>query len=306
MSNDKPKKIQVQRRVKKITAPCDKLCNQIFNYPADEYAEIIEYGDRCDCVEVVKKKGRKEIITPYWLELVEGFEDKLPPDKFTREVLFHAMNFFEQGIRIITPSMILDSMTGGEEKRNVYKEQYAAIKAALDKLGFTRIKINLAPLFAACPKYAANFKGDRSRAELVGILLPMRYLETEINGHKTLAIELLSESPLMTVAKLKKQLLKYDLTPLAISGQHNTAQVITVKNWLLRRIELIKQRKQNPSILFKTLYEECGLTDATKRQKQETRKVIDDILNSFKADGVIHNFEFEKQGIAYRNIKIYL
>ena len=216
------------------------------------------------------------------------------------------MNFFEQGIRIITPSMILDSMTGGEEKRNVYREQYAAIKAALDKLGFTRIEIDLAPLFAAYPKYAANFKGDLKCAKLVGILLPMKYLEIEINGQKELAIALLDESPLMTYAKLKKRLLKYDLTPLALKGQRNTPQVITVKNWLLRRIELIKQRKQNSSILFKTLYEECGLADATKRQKQETRKVIGDILNSFKADGVIHNFEFEKQGRAYRNIKIYL
>ena len=300
MCNDKPKKFQVQRRVKKLTVPCDKLSNHMFNYSADEYAEILENHDRCGCVEGVKKG--KKIVTPYWLELIKGYEDLLPLNPFHREILFHAMNFYEQGFNVITISMTLDSLTG-EEKRNVCKEQYAAIKSAIDKLGFTRIKIDLAPLFKAYPKYAANFKGDRDRAELIGILLPMKYLETEINGQKTLAIELLGESPLMTVAKLKKQILTYDATPLAIAEQKNTPQVITVKNYLLRRIKLI-ERGLSPIILFKTLYENCGLADATDSIKRNVRKEIGDILSSFKADGVIKNFEFERQGRAYRAIKI--
>ena len=308
MSNDKPKAVQVQRRVKKITAPCDKLSQIIFEFSADEYADIIENHDQCGCVEG-EKKGKK-VITPYWLELIKDYADKLPPDAFTREVLFHAMNFFEQGFNLFTFSMTLDSMTGGEEKRHICKEQYAAIKAAIDKLGFTRIKIDLAPLFKAFPKYAANFKGDRDRAELVGILLPMKYLETEVNGQKTLVVKLLDESPLMTYAKLKKQIVTYDITPLAIAGQNNTPTVMTIKNYLLRRINLMQSAKRkkglSPVILFETLYKNCGLADATKRQKQDARKEIEVTLNSFKADGVIQNFEFERQDGAYRSIKIML
>lgn len=303
MSNDKPKKIQVQRRVKKMTVPCDKLSQIIFEFSADEYADILENHEQCGCVEGFKKG--KKVITPYWLELIEDYADKLPPDAFTREVLFHAMNFFEQGFNLFTFSMTLDSLTGGEEKRHIYKEQYAAIKRAIDKLGFTLIRINLAPLFKAFPKYAANFKGNRDRAEIVGTLLPMQYLETEINGQKTLAVKLLGESPLMIYAKLKKQLLTYDTAPLNIAEQNNTPIVITVKNFLLRRIKLI-ERGLNSSILLDTICTECGLADATKRQRQEMRRVIADILSSFKSDGVIKNFEFEKQGRAYRNIKIIL
>lgn len=303
MRNDKTKKNQVQQRVKKMTAPCDKLSQILFEFSADEYADILENHDRCGCVEGIKKD--QKVITPYWLELIEDYADKLPPDAFTREVLFHAMNFYEQGFNVFTFSMTLDSLTGGEEKRNIYKEQYAAIKQAIDKLGFTRIKIDLTPLFKAFPKYASNFKGNRDHAELVGILLPMKYLETEINGQKTLAVKLLDESPLMTYAKLKKQLLTYDTAPLAIAGQKNTPQVITIKNYLLRRIKLI-ERGLNSSILFDTIYAECGLANADKWQKQEMRKVIADVLKAFKADGVIKNFEFEKQGRAYRNIIITL
>ena len=303
MSNDKPKKFQVQRRVKKMTVPCDKLSQIIFEFSADEYADILEKHEQCGCVESVKKG--KKITTPYWLELIEDYTDKLPPDAFTREFLFHAINFFEQGFDYFTLSMTLDSLTGGKEKRHVYKEQYAAIKRAIDKLGFTRIEIDLAPLFKAFPKYAANFKGNRDRAKIIGCLLPMQYFETEINGHKTLAIKLLGESPLMIYAKLKKQVLKYDTTPLAIAGQNNTPTVITIKNYLLRRIKLI-ERGLNPSILLETIYKNCGLADADKWKKQDARKEIETTLNSFKANGVIKNFEFEKHGIVYRSIKITL
>ena len=291
-------KLQMQQRMKKLVVPCDKLSNHMFNYSADEYADILKYRDRCGCVEGVKKG--KKIVTPYWLELVEGFEDKLPPDAFAREVLFHAISAYEQGIRIITISTTLDSLSGGGEKRNVYKEQYAAIRGAFDKLAFTRIVVDIEPLLKAYPKYRKNYDGE---LKLIGTLLPCRFLEGKINGQKTFVIELLGESPLMTVAKLKKQVLTYDATPLAIAEQKNTPQVITVKNYLLRRIKLIK-RGLSPIILLKTLYENCGLTDATDSIKQNVRKEIADILSSFKAENVIQNFHFERQGRAYRAIKI--
>lgn len=293
-----PEKFQVQTCMKKLVVPCDKLSNHMFNYSADEYADILKYRDRCGCVEGVKKG--KKIVTPYWLELVEGFEDKLPPDAFAREVLFHAISAYEQGIRIITISTTLDSLSGGEEKRNVYKEQYAAIRGAFDKLAFTRIVVDIEPLLKAYPKYRKNYGGE---LKLIGTLLPCRFLEGKINGQKTFVIELLGESPLMTVAKLKKQVLTYDATPLAIAEQKNTPQVITVKNYLLRRIKLIK-RGLSPIILFKTLYENCGLANATDSIKQNVRKEIADILSSFKAENVIQNFHFERQGRAYRAIKI--
>lgn len=299
MRQDNPKKFQIQRRMKKLVVPCDKLSNHMFNYSADEYADILEYRDKCSCVETVKKG--KKVVTPYWLELVEGYENYLPPNAFDREVLFSAISAYEQGFRVITFSTTLHNLTGGNQTR-VRNEQYAAIRGAFDKLGFTRIEIDLAPLFKAMPKYKANYTGE---ARLVGILLPCRYFDAEINGQKTLAIELLGESPLMTVAKLKKQVITYDAEPLNIAEQNNTPTVITVKNFLLRRIKLI-ERGLNSFILLDTIYAECGLADATKRQRQEIRKAITDILSSFKADGVIKNFEFKKQGRAYRSIKITL
>lgn len=301
MCNDNPEKYQVQRRIRQIVLPCDRLSETFFQFPAETYRDVIERHGRCTCLEKIVKG--KKIFTPYFLELIQDYEDKLPPDAFAREVFYATVSAYEQGFNVITFNTILRSLTGGNQTR-VQNDQYVAIRGAFDKLSRILIKIDLAPLLSAFPKYAANFKGDRNHAEIGGILLPMRYLETEINGHRTLAIEILGESPLMTVAKVKKQLLTYDLSPLAISGQNNTPQVITVKNYLLRRIELMKQHKMSSTILFETLYKECSLANATKKQKQDVRKESKTILNSFKAGGVIKHFEFKKQGNLYRSIKI--
>lgn len=287
---------QIQRRIKKIVVPCDKLSNHMFNLQPDEFADIIEYRGECRCVET-NKKGKK-IVTPYWLELVE-YVDLSPLNSFHREVLFTAVSAYEQGFRVITFSTTLHNLTSGNQTR-LRRDQYEAIRGAFDKLGFTKIEIDLAPLFKAMPKYKTNYKGE---ARLVGTLLPCRYFDAEINGQKTLAIELLGESPLMTVAKLKKQVLSYDAEPLNVVGQNNTPTVITVKNWLLRRINLI-ERGLNSSILFETLYQNCGLADADRFKKRNARKEIETILNSFKADGVIKNFKFERKGRAYHSIKI--
>lgn len=303
MSQGEPKKFQIQKRTKKLIVPCDKLSNHMWNYSAEEYANIIKHHDRCECVEGTDKKG-KVIVTPYWLEIADDCVDLSPLNAFHREVLFHAISAYEQGYCAITFTMTLHSLTSGEQTR-IRKEQYEAIKDAFKKLATTSITINLAPLINAYPNYKKRLTGA---AELTSPILPCKILDAEINGQKTLTVKILDESPLMTVAKLKKQVLTYDATPLAIPNQKNTPQIITVKNYLLRRIKLMKSSKKekglNNSILFKTIYENCGLADADKWQKQDTRKIIVDTLTGFKNGGVIKNFEIEKSGGSYRSIKI--
>ena len=292
------KKVQIQRRIKKLVVPCDKLTNGLFNFPPEEYADIITNRDKCGCLEDVKRG--KRIITPYWLELVGEYESLLPPNPFDREVLFACISAYEQGYQVITFSMVLDTLTGGVEKYRVHKEQYAAIRDAFNKLMSLRIEIDLEPLLKAFPKYKANHTGEM---RLVGTLLPCKYVEGKINGQKTLTVKLLDESPLMTVAKIKRQILDYDADALAIAEQNNTPTVITLKNWLLRRIKLI-DHGLNSSILLDSLYAECGLADAADSSKFNARKAISDILSAFKAEGVIRDFEIERQGRYYRAIKI--
>lgn len=290
----------LQKRMTKMIVPCDKLSEQPFDLTADEYADIIKNRKRCGCVEKNKDKDGKKVITSYWLELCEGYVDMKPLVPFHREVLFTCISFFEQGFDVITYSMILDALTGGGEKRHVSSNQYDAIRDAIDKLMKTAIKIDLSRLFDAMPKYQKNHKGDS--AVLAGAILPCKYLETEINGQKTLTLKMLDESPLMTLAKIKKQLIAYENAPLAIAGQNNTPQVMTLKAYLLRRINLI-ERGMNKSIRFDTIYQQCGI-DASRSIKQNARNVILETLEAFKKEGVIKDFEIVREGNKFRSITI--
>lgn len=295
---------QIQARMSKLVVPIDKLTQQVFELSENEYADSINYHEKFSVVEGFKKG--KKILTNFWLELLEDYEDKLPPDAFTREVFICAASAYEQGYHVISFSMALDALTGGTEKRNVYKEQYDALKSAFKKLNAIQITADIAPLLKVYPKYRRNYDGDSMT--ITGSLLPCKFLEVSINGQKTLAVKILDESPLVTIAKVKNQLLTYDTAPLAIAGQNNTPQVITLKNYLLRRIKSMSsaERKKglNHSILFETLYRNCGLADADNGKKRDARKVIEETLNHFKAENVIKDFEFERKNGAYRAIKI--
>ena len=276
------KKIQVQRRLRKAVVPCDKLSNHMFN-SADEYEEY-------ECVEGHDRKG-KEVTTPYRLELA-GVDKTLTA--FERELLYVAISAWEQGYQFLSFKMILNALTGDVKDKDLSK-RLEAIKASVKRL-MTVITIDLAPLLKAFPKYRKRHVGS---AELTAQILPCKMLDVEINGRRTFAVELLGESPLMTVAKLKQQLITYDLEPLAVPNQNNTEQVIVIKNYLLRRIKLIKRGLNST-----TIYRECGLADADKWQKQNARKEILVTLNHFKAVGVIKDFKAERQGNAFRAIKI--
>lgn len=294
------KRAQVQRRLIRAVVPCDKLSDIIFEFLPKEYEEIIMNHAECSCWE---RKGSKEVVTPFWLAPAEEYVDLKPLNAFDRVVLYAAISAYEQGYQFLSFKMMLSAMTG-EDKNRVRSEQFEAIKAAVKRL-MTVITINLKPLLKAFPKYKKRHVGA---SELISPILPCKLCDVEINGQRTLAIELLGESPLMTVAKLKQQLITYDLKPLAVPNQNNTPTVIVLKDYLLRRIKLMRSstRKHGLSnkILFQTLYENCGLADADKWQKQDARKVISETLNHFKAEGVIKNFEFERQGNTYHAIKI--
>ena len=287
-----------------MIVPVDKLSQLVFDLTAEEYEDLIQHRSPFECVEKETKKG--EVVTKFFLELAEGYEDRLPPDSFTREVFYFGVSAYEQNYQTISFSMAFDGLTGGTEKRGVRKEQYEILRAAFKKLNGIQVTIDIKALLNAFPKYRQNYKGKLTK--ISGSLLPCRFLEGDVNGQKTAVVELLAESPLMIVAKIKQQLLSYDTAPLAIVKQNNTPQVITLKNYLLRRIHLMKSVKRksglNNSILFKTIYEQCGLADASDSSKRNARKEIEDILDKFKAEGVIQNFEIEKQDGAYRAIKI--
>lgn len=296
---------QIQERMKKFVVPCDKLSSLPFKLSAEQYHKAIS-GARLEFEEKEATKTKPAVITPYWLEQAAECTDMKPLEPFHREVLFACISAYEQGYNYVTFSMTLDALTGGDEKRHVYSEQLAAIKAAVKKLRNVSITVDLAPLFKGMPKYRKNHVG---KATLTGYLLPCNVLEVELNGQKTIAVELIAESTLMTVAKIKRQLIDYEVVPLQIPNQNNTPRVITIKNWLLRRIKRSEVSRTkgglNNTIKFDSFYKECGLVEASDSTKRNARKIFFDTLDAIKAEGVIKGYDIKREGNKYESITIF-
>lgn len=296
-------KKQIQTRMKKLIVPIDKLSNDLFKLPAEFYARILN-GESMKIKERFKDNG-KEVFTEYWLKLAGGFLDKSPLEPFHREVLFAFLSAYEQDYDTVTFKMTFNTLTG-TDKSHMCKNQFEALNEAVKKLQSIRITIDATTLFEAEPKYKARY--GKGSAKLTGYLLPCEIVEAEINGReKTLAVKLLGESPLMRLAKAKAQIVSYDNAPLAIFKQFNTPLVMTIKNWLLRRIHTTKSERRkrglNPSILFSTLYAECGIKDKPL-EKKRSRERIFEILDAFKIKGVIAGYSVEREGNNYRSIRL--
>ena len=148
----------------------------------------------------------------------------------------------------------------------------------------------------------------------------------QINGQTVAgAFKILDNSPLWQVSKLKKQFTEQPTELMAVPTLHNTALVLKLKFYLLERITAIigSHEKHKPHIVgrkrggepkyksakklhqimtFADIFEQCDLSDATGRQRQQARETIAKILDHFKACKLIAEWHFEKEHGAYYSI----
>ena len=300
--NEDKKTFHTQRRLNRMIVPCDKLSSHFFNLPADFYRQIGDGKIELNCRE--DKKG--EVVTPYWLELVEGYIDLSPLDSFDREVLYACISAYEQGFKGVSIKMSLNAMTGDGNHSREYGEMVEAFRKSIKRLCFTKITVDVAPLLRAYPKYKKRYKGD-STCRISDMLLPARVIEEAVvvNGQEVnFFVEFRGESPIMTVARLKNQLLTYDIAPLDVPKQRKTPTATVISNWLLRRVTAITSgRLDNPSIKLETVYSECGIRN-TKWAKQDARQAVEKALNHFVGEGVIESWEWHMENGVYHSITI--
>ena len=300
MKDDKPKAVQIQERVTKMRRPNDKFSEKVFNRTSEQYRQMIETGDEFEIVEAVIKG--KEIVTKYWLEHIDGYTDMTPLREFDKDVLTACISAQEAGFKFATDRIIFHVLSGGKSPYStITAEMRQKILESIRRLMKTVIRIDMRPICKAVKKYGAKM----SKPQLVSSILPCSYFEGVIvNGQETAVIKFLDESPLMTVAKAKGQILTFDVSELNVAGQHNTPMITELKNYILERVHEIiaHNRNMTPTITFADVFGHCGLSDAPRWQIQDARKAVFAVFEHLKSSGVIQSFEKKKTGGAYSAI----
>ena len=283
---------------KKHVEANDKLAEFVFYFTDDLHKTLITTQKKTGFVEKTKHKKMGDIITTVGLSLINEYTDTKPLNQYDRSVLAACISEWEVGNKYTTPNIIYRHLTGKTKSTDTPEPaQEKAILDSLKKLMSMVITINMTD---SCENFGYN---NGKPFERTSAILPAMFdKNVTINGYSTTVIYFDRESPILTVAKMKKQLLTYDLKLLNVPKQHNSVDTIAVKNYVLHRVQEIKLHKMTATITFDDIFEKCRLTEADNKKKLRLRKIILELMEHLKNNNAILNYEVQKQGNKFQSI----
>lgn len=288
-------KFQNNFKIENIISCNDKLTKILFSLSVDEYFDILQNGISVTVTEIVSHG--KKIQTHFKLNGGGIATFKRPFDEYDRAIFDICNSARESGLIGITHDSIFRALTCSEH-RSPRPNQVATIIESVKRL-MTNIEIDFSQTRDKIPKYSDV------PAQIISPILPCRILHNVlVNGKLTSIIKFTDESPLMTIARAKKQLITFPVELRNIANQNNTPLVITIKSYLIRRVLEIILHKMTPAITFEDLFNHCLLSKATKKQKQDAREISLSVLTKLKSEGFIKEFELTKKANVYYSISV--
>ena len=303
MEHEKKVKINVQLYpTTKRLVPNFKLCKVISHLSKEQYERMVVDGKQRKILEKHNHKRYGEVVTVYRISNADGYDNTDPLNEFDYAVLSVCISYLADGIEHITPAMIYRGLTGKVSKGGKGKmtlEQRDAILSSVKKLMSTIIEIDESET-----NPALHYGKDRAPITCSAIL-PAYFVGKTVNGQDASVIYFDRESPLMIIARDRKQLLIYDVFLLDVPGVQNSWMNIMLKNYSLRRVAENKAHpKQMASTLtFPDIFEKCGIENAHGEIKRRAREVIIKLFEHLQTKGYIKSFELIKKVNAFHSIK---
>lgn len=287
-------KFQTNSRLQNIVSPNDKLTKTLFSLPVDEYYDAIQKGISIAVTETTIRG--KKIQTHFKLN-GGGFATlKSPLNEFDRAIFDVCNSARAEGFFGLTRDSLFRALTGSH--RSPRPNQATVILESLKRL-MTVIEIDFSHTRDKMPRY------NSVKPKLISPILPCIILDNVlVNGQLTSLIKFTDESPLITIARAKKQIITSPVSLRDIANQNNTPLIITIKSYVIRRVLEIILHKMTPIITLADIFKRCDLTDADRFQQRNTRKIILDIIENLKSEGIIKSFEFTKKDGSYYSISI--
>ena len=196
--------------------------------------------------------------------------------------------------------MVYRAMNGMSENEKVSRQSTDAVKNSLDKSRFMRLRVDFTE-----EARARNMKIDK--AEIDSNLLEARAVIVRTGRHETGAYKILAMPVLYQYSQRTKQIISIPLGLLDTKeATRNTEEIIPVKEYLVRRIEIIKHDKsQSNKIVYETIFDEVGIAIKRQTERDRYRKYIKDILTLWKTrDNYIEDFKEYKDGKVFKGLEI--
>lgn len=288
-------KFQTNLRLENIVSPNDKLTKILFSLSTDEYFDALQKGISIAVTETTIRG--KKIQTHFKLNGGGLAALKRPLNEYDRAI-FDVCNSAQTANFIgITRDSLFRALTGSGH-RSPRPNQANAILESLKRLMIV-IEIDFSLTRDKMPKY------NSVKPILISPILPCRILHNIlVNGQLTSIIKFTDESPLMTIARAKKQIITSLISLRDIANQNNTPLVIMIKSYLIRRVLEIILHNMTPTITFDDLFKHCELFNANRFQQRDARKIVLSVMNNLQSEFVIKSFETIKKDGSYYGISL--
>ena len=278
----------------------DKLTKELFRCTPEEYHALFEEGGEIVEVKNFPKVG--EIITPYWLELIDEYTDKTPLTMFAKAILTACVSEWVIGNRHITVGVIFRHITGKPSGSN------AQPSPAMKELILFFIRKMMCTILRVDMTDVCKYLNYNNGAPLIlnAPILPCKYVEgVTINGNESEdVIYFYDESPLLTIARVKNnQLLSVEPRLLSISNRSGSQRSISVRHCIIQRVLESFLHNMEPIIAFDYVFKVCGFMNADSRKKCKVIHGVIDIFEDLMSNGDITSFTVRKDGDKYQAIE---
>lgn len=240
---------------------------------------------------------RKRITIPILPETYELPERVTPFDMVVHNAV---CTLLESGRTVFTPAEIYRAMNGMTNCEYVKMTAIEHICRSVEKMrvilltidrtemiekadGLEELKVTVENYMLPVKKYMFHFKNSDVAGYALLDIPPLLEHSKSLNRVRTLPIELLNTKKL-----------------------RSSKEIIIVKNYLLTQIELMKPKKGRSNvILYRTLFDECGIDSQNPTITKRYRGYIEKMLEQWKEQGYITGYKQKKKGRAIDGIEIF-
>lgn len=280
--------------------PNNKLANAITK-------DIIGIGN-IDLL-VSKKGSRKEVVTivnlDYNCKKTELYTECEKITQYDRIVNNAVSTIYEAGNNIFTPQMVYRAINGLTKNEKVSLQAVTEVTNSLDKLSKIRCKIDWTN--------EAKARGINIQSGTIEEnILETKKIIVTVAGRTIEAYKLLDKPILYFYAQKTKQVITVPVTLLQTKQFiKNTKDVIIIREYLIRRIEILKKnKKQSNKILYASIFQQLGMDTSIKSQAvadktKKIRKAVTEILSYWEKQCYIKNFAQYKEGREFKGISIF-
>jgi hypothetical protein len=280
---------------KTFAIPNNKLSNEMNK----------EFVNRGDITLGVMNVGKKNEVRTYNSLTYEGknisITGRYEFTAYDRSVHNAVCSLFAAGNDTVNPAMVYRAMTGMTETEYVSPQAAEAVKNSLDKSRFMRLKVDFTE--------EAKARGwNVDKTEIDSNLLEARIVTVETGGTKVDAYKILAMPVLYQYSQRSKQIISVPLGLLDTKeATRNTEEVISIKEYLIRRIEIMKHDKNmSNKIKYDTIFDEVGIAIKSYTERDRYRKYIKSILLLWQTrDNYIKEFKEYKEGNSTKGFDIF-